>query len=60
MNHYLITGENHIVQDFDIPLEIQLRDDHILAGGNPPTKVIVRLGGPESVIRKIDPVGRHG
>jgi YbbR domain-containing protein len=50
-----ITGEDTAVKDFDIPLEIQLRDEHILAS-SPPTEVTVRLEGPRTVVRKLDPV----
>lgn len=50
-----ITGENRIPVNFDIALDPQLRDDHILAT-TPPTQVTVRLVGPESVIRKLNPL----
>jgi YbbR domain-containing protein len=50
-----ITGEKRIPVNFDIALDPQLRDDHVLAT-NPPTQVTVRLVGPESVIRKLNPL----
>jgi len=50
-----ITGEKRIPVNFDIALDPQLRDDHVLAT-TPPTQVTVRLVGPESVIRKLNPL----
>ena len=50
-----ITGEKRIPVDFDIPLDPQLHEDHIL-GETPPNQVTVRLIGPESVIRKLNPL----
>lgn len=51
-----ITGEDRAVKDLDLPLEVELREDHILAG-LPPTTVTVRVGGPETLIRRLEPVG---
>jgi len=50
-----ITGEDRVVKDLAIPLEIQLRDEHIMAG-SPPTEVTVRVEGPRTVIRNLDPI----
>ena len=51
-----VTGEKRIVQDFDIPLDLQLSEELALLDG-PETEVSVRLRGPESLIRRLDPVG---
>jgi YbbR domain-containing protein len=48
-----ITGENQIVQDFNVPLTMELSEETILTGSRP-TQISVRLRGPESVIRRID------
>ena len=50
-----VTGESRVVQDFRVPLEVQLRDKIALAS-SPPTTVDVRLRGVESVMRRLDPV----
>jgi len=50
-----VTGENRVVQDFTVPLEIVLPDNMTLAVG-PPTTVTVRLRGPETSMRRLDPV----
>jgi YbbR domain-containing protein len=50
-----VTGENLILQDFQVPLEIQLPDNLVLASPVP-TTVGVRLRGLEGLIRRIDPV----
>lgn len=50
-----ITGERRILRNFDIALDPRLRPDCILAV-NPPTQVTVRLEGPESIVRKLDPL----
>lgn len=50
-----VTGENHIVQDFRVPLEVRLDDDRVLASA-PPNTVTVRLRGAESLMRRLDPV----
>ena len=50
-----ITGEKRIPVNFEIALDPQLREDHIL-GETPPNQVTVRLVGPESVIRKLNPL----
>jgi YbbR domain-containing protein len=51
-----VSGEKRIVQDFDIPLDIQLSDQLALLDA-PRSAVSVRLRGPESLIRRLDPVG---
>jgi len=50
-----VTGENRIVKDFAVPLEIVLSDARILASA-PPNNVTVRLRGPEGLLRRLDPV----
>jgi YbbR domain-containing protein len=50
-----VTGENRIVKDFPVPLEIVLSDARILAS-TPPNNVTVRLRGPEGLLRRLDPV----
>ena len=52
-----VTGENVIVQDYDVPLEIVLGDGYTLVG-SPPDSGDVRLRGPETLLRKINPL-RH-
>jgi len=50
-----VIGQAAIVQDFDAPLVLQLRDNHVLA--TPAlTNVTVRLRGPEASIRRLDPL----
>jgi len=51
-----VTGENRIVKDFQVPLEIAVRQDCTLAD-LPPTAVEVRLRGPESLVQRIAPYG---
>lgn len=50
-----ITGEETIRRDFEVALDPALRDNHLLAS-ELPTQVTVRLEGPASVVRKIDPL----
>jgi YbbR domain-containing protein len=50
-----VTGEKRVVQDFSLPLEIELSADRVLASPTPNT-VTVRLRGVESVMRRLDPV----
>lgn len=50
-----VTGESRVVQDFRVPLELQLADDITVASG-PPTTIEVRLRGVESLMRRLDPV----
>lgn len=50
-----VTGENRIVKDFQVPLEIVHSDARILASA-PPKNVTVRLRGPEGLLRRLDPV----
>jgi YbbR domain-containing protein len=52
-----VTGENVIVQDYDVPLEIVLGDGFTLVG-SPPDRGDVRLRGPETLLRQINPL-RH-
>ncbi len=50
-----VTGENRIVQDYRIPLEITLAGG-LVPGEAPPTTVNVRLRGPETIFRRLDPL----
>jgi YbbR domain-containing protein len=50
-----VTGEERVVQDFSIPLQINLSDDRVVASPRPNT-VTVRLRGVESLMRRLDPV----
>jgi YbbR domain-containing protein len=50
-----ITGEDRVVQDFKVPLEIGLPDNFVLAS-HPPTTVDVRLRGAESLMRRLEPL----
>jgi YbbR domain-containing protein len=52
-----VTGENVIVQDYDVPLEVALGDGYTLVG-SPPDRADVRLRGAETLIRGINPL-RH-
>ena len=49
-----VTGEGRGVQDFRVPVDVHLGPDSTLAG-IPPTNVTVRLRGPESLLRRLDP-----
>ncbi|NIL99429.1 MAG: hypothetical protein GTN89_00340 [Acidobacteria bacterium] len=51
-----VSGEERIVQDFEIPLDLQLPDNLALLEV-PQATVSVRLRGPESQIRRLNPVG---
>lgn len=48
-----VTGESPIVQDFEIPLALSVRDEHTISG-RAPRSVTVRLQGPESLVRGIE------
>jgi len=50
-----VTGERWGLQDFQIPLDLSLPQDLVLAT-NAPTTVTVRLRGRESRMRRLDPV----
>jgi YbbR domain-containing protein len=50
-----VTGESRVVQDFRVPLELELDDDFVVAS-SPPTTIEVRLRGVESLMRRLDPV----
>lgn len=50
-----ITGEDQAVRDLDLPLAIQLGPEQIMAN-TPPKTVSVRLQGPRTVIRNIEPL----
>lgn len=51
----VVTGEDRVVQDFSVPLVVQVPDDRVLTSA-PPTNVTVRVRGTESQIRRLDPV----
>jgi hypothetical protein len=51
-----ITGENDVVRDFPVPLEIRLPGDLTLAA-EAPTSVTLRLRAPETSMRRMDPLG---
>jgi len=50
-----VSGEARIVQDFRVPVDIEL-PDNLVPGESPPTTVSVRLRGPESLFRRLDPL----
>lgn len=49
-----VTGEGRGVQDYRVPVDIALGSGATLAG-TPPTTVTVRLRGPETLLRRVDP-----
>ncbi len=49
-----VTGEGRGVQDFRVPVDVVVGPGATLAGA-PPTNVNVRLRGPDSLLRRIDP-----
>lgn len=49
-----VTGEGRGVQDFRVPVDVVLGAGATLAG-TPPTNVTVRLRGPDSLLRRMDP-----
>jgi YbbR domain-containing protein len=49
-----VIGEGRSVSDFHVPVDIALAPDAALTGG-PPANVMVRLRGPESLLRRLDP-----
>lgn len=51
-----VIGENRVIQDFRVPLDIALRSDAILLG-EAPTSVMVRLRGPETLLQRVEPLG---
>ncbi len=50
-----VTGETRIVQDFNVPVDLVLGADTLVAGPRP-TRVTVRLRGPETLLRRVDPL----
>ena len=50
-----ITGQDLTLRDFVVPLEIEC-DPQLIPAAPPPTVVTVRLEGPRSTIRRIDPL----
>ena len=51
-----VSGEKRIVQDFEVPLDVQV-PVHLALLEAPQATVSVRLRGPESLIRRVRPVG---
>jgi hypothetical protein len=49
-----VTGEGRGVQDFRVPVDVVLGAGATIAG-SPPTNVTVRLRGPDSLLRRVDP-----
>jgi YbbR domain-containing protein len=49
-----VTGEGRGVLDFRVPVDVVLGTGATLAGA-PPTNVTVRLRGPDSLLRRLDP-----
>ena len=49
-----VTGEGRGVQDYRVPVDVVLGTGATLAG-TPPTTVTVRLRGPETLLRRVDP-----
>ena len=49
-----VTGEGRGVQDFRVPVDVVLGPGVTLAG-TPPINVNVRLRGPDSLLRRVDP-----
>jgi YbbR domain-containing protein len=49
-----VTGEGRGVQDFRVPVDVLLGSGATLSG-TPPTNVTVRLRGPDSLLRRMDP-----
>jgi YbbR domain-containing protein len=50
-----VAGDTAIVQDFEVPIDIVLAPDHVLAETSP-NQVTVRLRGPETLLRNLDPL----
>jgi YbbR domain-containing protein len=50
-----VTGETRIVQDFSVPLELQLSESKVLSS-TLPTTVTVRLRGSQGQMRRLDSV----
>src|SRR5262245_6151446 len=49
-----VTGEGRGVQDFHVPVDVLLGSGATISG-TPPTNVTVRLRGPDSLLRRVDP-----
>jgi YbbR domain-containing protein len=49
-----VAGESRVVQDFRIPVDFQLGSSFILEGAIP-TTISVRLRGPETTLRRLQP-----
>ena len=48
-----VTGESRVMMDVEVPLDVRLDEDAVLAG-TPPTTVMARLRGPEATLRRAD------
>jgi len=50
-----ITGQDRTLRDYTVPLEVDFGSERI-AAAPPPTTITVRLEGPQTAIRKLDPL----
>jgi YbbR domain-containing protein len=50
-----ITGQDRTLRDLVVPLEVEFGTERI-ASSPPPTQVTVRLEGPQTTVRKLDPL----
>lgn len=50
-----VTGENPIVQDYKVPLDVAVGSQWLVSGP-PPSAANVRLRGTESLLRRVDPL----
>ena len=51
-----VTGEDRVVQDFSLPLEVNLSNEPVVLSSEMPNTVLVRLRGAQSLMRRLDPV----
>lgn len=49
-----VTGQNRVLQDYNVPLDITLGADTLLVGPTP-KRVSIRLRGPEGQLKRLDP-----
>ncbi|MDH3626980.1 MAG: CdaR family protein [Acidobacteriota bacterium] len=49
-----VSGEARMVRQFDVPLDVVVNADHVL-GTPPPSTILVRLSGPETMMRRLGP-----
>lgn len=50
-----VTGENPIVQDYKVPLDVSVGSQWLVSS-SPPSAANVRLRGTESMLRRVDPL----